>query len=58
MVIGNSRTCTDNLLRSLKGAGLGHLDLFQVHGDDEESRSRSAGAKVLVCASAVASRLP
>jgi GntR family transcriptional regulator len=57
-VVGNSRTCTDNLLRSLKGAGLDHLDFFQVHEDDEESRSGIAGAKVVVCASAVASRLP
>jgi GntR family transcriptional regulator len=57
-VVGNSRTCTDNLLRSLKGAGLDHLNFFQVHEDDEESRSRIKGAKVVVCASAVASRLP
>ena len=57
-VVGNSRTCTANLLRSLKGAGLGHLNFFQVHEDDEESLSRIAGAKVVVCASAVASRLP
>ena len=57
-VVGNSRTCTDNLLRSLKGAGLDHLDFFQVHEDDEESRARIEEAKVVVCASAVASRLP
>jgi len=57
-VVGNSRTCTDNLLRSLKGAGLDHLDLFQVQEDDEESRSRIERAKVVVCASAVARRLP
>ena len=57
-VVGNSRTCTDNLLRSLKGAGLDHLDLFQVQEDDEESRTRVERAEVLVCASAVARRLP
>ena len=57
-VVGNSRTCTANLPRSLKGAGLGHLNFFQVHEDDEESLSRIAGAKVVVCASAVTSRLP
>jgi GntR family transcriptional regulator len=57
-VVGNSRTCTDNLLRSLKGAGLDHLDLFQVQEDDEEGRSRIKQAKVVVCASAVARRLP
>jgi len=57
-VVGNSRTLTYNLLRSFKGAGLDHLDLFQVHENEEESRSRIAGAKVVVCASAVTSRLP
>jgi hypothetical protein len=57
-VAGHSRTCTYNLLRPLKGAGLDHPDLFQVHENDEEIRSRIAGAKVVVCASAVASRLP
>ena len=57
-VVGNSRTCTDNLLRSLKGAGLDHLDFFQIQEDDEESRSRIKRAKVVVCASAVAGRLP
>ena len=30
----------------------------QVHEDDEESRTRIKEAKVVVCASAVASRLP
>ena len=57
-VVGNSRTCTDNLLRSLKGAGLDHLDFFQIQEDDEESRSRIKRAKVVVCASAVVGRLP
>jgi GntR family transcriptional regulator len=57
-VVGNSRTCTANLLRSLKGAGLDHLNLFQIQEDDEESRSRVAQAKVVVCGSAVAQRLP
>jgi GntR family transcriptional regulator len=57
-VVGNSRTCTDNLLRSLEGAGLDHLDLFQIQEDDTESRSRIEEAKVVVCASAVTPRLP
>lgn len=57
-VIGNSRTCTANLLRSLKGAGLDHLDFFQVQEDDEESRARIKWAEVVVCGSAVAPRLP
>jgi GntR family transcriptional regulator len=57
-VVGNSRTCTDNLLRSMEGAGLDHLDFFQIQEDDEESWSRTEQAKVVVCASAVARRLP
>jgi hypothetical protein len=57
-VIGNSRTCTDNLLRSLEGAGLDHLDFFQIQEDDEESWLRIQRAKVVVCANVVAQRLP
>jgi GntR family transcriptional regulator len=56
-VIGNSRTCTDNLLRSLEGAGLDHLNFFQIQEDDEESWLRIQQAKVVVCANAVAQRL-
>ncbi len=56
-VVGNSRTCTANLLRSLKGAGLDHLNFFQVQEDDEESRAQLVRAEVVVCASAVAPRL-
>ena len=57
-VVGNSRTCTDNLLCSMEGAGLGHLGFFQMQEDDEESWSRTEQAQVVVCASAVARRLP
>ncbi len=57
-VVGNSRTCTDNLLRSLEGAGLDHLDFFHIEEDDKKSRSRVERAKAVVCASAVARRLP
>jgi GntR family transcriptional regulator len=57
-VIGNSRTCTDNLLRSLEGAGLDHLDFFQIQEDDEESWLRIQQATVVVCANVVAQRLP
>ena len=57
-VMGNSRTCTENLLRSLEGAGLDHLDLFQIREDDEESRSRIGEAKAVVCGSISAQRLP
>lgn len=58
-VVGNTRTCTDNLLRSLEGAGLEHLDLFRVREDDlEESRARLARASAVVSGSAAADRLP
>ena len=55
-VVGNSRTCTENLLRSLEGAGLDHLDLFQIQ-EDEEGRARIERAKVVVCGSVVAPKL-
>lgn len=59
-VVGNTRTCTDNLLRSLEGAGLDHLDLFSVREDDleEDSRERLASAFAVVSGSAAAERLP
>ncbi len=57
-VVGNSRTCTENLLRSLEGAGLDHLDLFRVQEDDEGSRSQLQRAEVVVCSSVSAQRLP
>ena len=57
-VMGNSRTCTENLLRSLEGAGLDHLDFFQIREDDEQSRSRIGEAKAVVCGSISAQRLP
>jgi GntR family transcriptional regulator len=57
-VVGSSRTCTDNLLRSLEGAGLDHLDFFHIEEDDKKNRSRIERAKAVVCASAVVRRLP
>ena len=57
-VMGNSRTCTENLLRSLEGAGLDHLDFFQIREDDEESRARIGEAEAVVCGSISAQRLP
>ena len=57
-VVGNSQTCTENLLRSLEGAGLDHLDFFQIQEDGEESRSRVEGARAVVCGSISAQRLP
>ncbi len=59
-VVGNSRTCTDNLLRSLEGAGLDHLDFFRVQEDDDPDvrRTEIGRAKAVVCGSAAARRLP
>ncbi len=57
-VVGNSQTCTENLLRSLEGAGLDHLDFFRVREDNEEGGSSVERAKVLVCSSVSARRLP
>ncbi len=57
-VMGNSRTCTENLLRSLEGAGLDHLNFFQIREDDEEGRFRIGEAKAVVCGSISAQRLP
>lgn len=56
-VVGSSRTCTDNLLRSLEGAGLDHLDFFLIE-EDAEGRSIRDNTRVVVCGSAVAPRLP
>jgi DNA-binding transcriptional regulator YhcF (GntR family) len=56
-VVGSSQTCTDNLLRSLEGAGLDHLDFFLIEEDAEDRRTRE-NATVVVCGSAVAPRLP
>jgi GntR family transcriptional regulator len=57
-VMSNSRTCTKNLLHSLEGAGLDHLDFFQIREDDEESRARIGEAEAVVCGSISAQRLP
>jgi len=57
-VVGNSRTCTENLLRSLEEAGLDHLDLFQIQEDDEESEPQIQRAEVVVCSSVSSRRLP
>jgi hypothetical protein len=56
-VIGSSRTCTDNLLRSLEGSGLDHLDLFLIQ-EDAENQSIREDTQVVVCGSAVAPMLP
>lgn len=56
-VVGNSRTCTDNLLRSLEGAGLDHLKFFEID-EDAKGAKLPDEAKVVVCGSVVAQRLP
>lgn len=56
-VVGNSRTCTDNLLRSLEGAGLDHLKFFEIE-ESAEGANLPEDAKVVVCGSVVAQRLP
>lgn len=59
-VVGNSETCTVNLLRSLEGAGLDHLDFFEVRDADrrEEVEDLAGRAEVLICTSPVARMLP
>lgn len=56
-VVGNSRTCTDNLLRSLEGAGLDHLKFFEID-ENAQGAALPEEAKVVVCGSVVAQRLP
>ena len=56
-VVGNSQTCTDNLLRSLEGAGLDHLKFFEIE-ESAKGANLPEEAKVVVCGSVVAQRLP
>ena len=57
-VLGNSRTCSDNLLNSLVGAGMDHLRLFQIYEDlGKDLGEQVAEAEVLVCGSPMAGRL-
>lgn len=53
-VLGNSRTCSDNLLSSLVGAGMDHLDLFQIY---EDIGGQIEETEVIVCSSPMARRL-
>lgn len=58
-VLGNSRTCSDNLLSSLVGAGMDHLDLFQIYEDvGREIMEQLKETEVVVCSSPMARRLP
>ncbi len=58
-VLGNSRTCSDNLLNSLVGAGMDHLELFQIYEDvGKDIKEQLQETEVIVCGSAMARRLP
>ncbi len=54
-VIGNSRTCVENLMKSLEGSGLDHLDFFQlrIENSEESARAELLQAGAVVCASSV-----
>ena len=57
-VLGNSRTCSENLLSSLVGSGMDHLKLFQVYEDaGRDLGEQLKEAEVVVCGSPVAGRL-
>ncbi len=57
-VLGNSRTCSDNLLNSLVGAGMDHLDLFQIYEDvGKDIGEHLEETEVVVCGSPMAGRL-
>ena len=58
-VVGGTRTCLDNLSRSIEGAGLDHLELTKVYLDrgTEEIQSAFGKARAVVCSSATARRL-
>jgi DNA-binding transcriptional regulator YhcF (GntR family) len=57
-VLGDVREGVYNLLRSIQGAGLGHLDLVAAYGDAEEMRELLERAGAVVCSSKVAEALP
>ena len=58
-VLGNSRTCSENLLNSLVGAGMDHLELFQIYEDvGKDIKEQLQETEVVVCGSAMARRLP
>ena len=57
-VLGNSRTCSDNLLASLLGAGMDHLDLFRIYEDvGRDLGEQLRETEVIVCGSPMARRL-
>lgn len=59
-LVGNSPACARNLLRSIEGAGLRHLDFLVVddYQDSRELREILDAAEVVVCGSVMARKLP
>lgn len=57
-VLGDVREGVYNLLRSIQGAGLGHLDLVAAYGDAEEMSKLLQCAGAVVCSSKIAEVLP
>ena len=58
-VVGNSQSCTENLLRSLRGAGLDRLETFAVYDyrDTEKVQAMIGKVEVVVAGSVPAQRL-
>lgn len=54
-VVGNSKTCVENLMKSLEGSGLDHLHFFQLRAEvgERAARTELARADAVVCASSV-----
>lgn len=58
-VVGYTRTCMENLSRSIEGAGLDHLDLTEVYLDSgpEKVRELFGEVRAVICGSATAEKL-
>ena len=54
-VVGNSKTCVENLMKSMEGSGLEHLNFFKIQAEAGEiaARAELTRASVVVCASSV-----
>lgn len=57
-VLGDIKEGVYNLLRSIEGAGLDHLDLVSAYGEGEEMREILQRVEAVVCSSRVAQTLP
>lgn len=59
-IVGSTRTCMDNLSRSLEGAGLDHLDLREVYLDQTDDVKRlfeEENARAILCSTFTMRRL-